>query len=161
MLLEKETEVLDEFYVDFESSIPSWDIEVVRDFFDNHNSNGLEAQCQSRAKLDGRCRDTEFGRWYPNWLTPAELEYHLGVKVSTWPITEKCEALTSAAVQRDKQSLSRCRPPAGVSQEESPPVQSEREDHSEKENNNNIPGTYTDYVPDISSLSSAQRIAIS
>jgi hypothetical protein len=83
VLLEKETEVLDEFYVDFESSIPSWDIEVVRDFFDNHNANGLEPQRQSRAKLDGRCRDTEFGRWYPNWLTPAELEYHLGVKVST------------------------------------------------------------------------------
>ncbi|KAF1929712.1 uncharacterized protein M421DRAFT_91531 [Didymella exigua CBS 183.55] len=80
VLLEKETEVLDEFYVDFESSIPSWDISVVRKFFNSHETVDAGFPHLGRARLDGRCHDTGLARDYPNWLTPAELQHHLGTK---------------------------------------------------------------------------------
>lgn len=81
MLLEKETEVLDEFYVDFESEIPSWDISVVRKFFQSHSTVNAESQRQGGAKLDGRSHDTKLQREYPDWLTPAELQHHLSTEV--------------------------------------------------------------------------------
>lgn len=81
VILEKETEILDEFYIDFESTIPSWDISVVRKFFRNYKTVDTESQNQGRAKLDGRCYATKLQRKYPDWLIPAELQHHLGIQV--------------------------------------------------------------------------------
>lgn len=80
-LLEKETEVLDEFFIDFETTIPSWNVWIVRKFCRSQTTFNSDFWRQSRAKLDGRCCYTELQREYPGWLSPVELQHHLDKKV--------------------------------------------------------------------------------
>jgi hypothetical protein len=106
-ILQKEVEILDKVFVDYESSIPSWDSRIVRRFFRTYNpvftSPGLP---QASAKLDARDFAQKTKRIYPQWLTPADLYESLNVRVCTHVLTTLREALTSAAI-RDRTAARR------------------------------------------------------
>ncbi|UPX18040.1 uncharacterized protein EKO05_0008363 [Ascochyta rabiei] len=80
-ILLKEPDILEEVFVDFESSIPSWDIYVVRKFFRTYarNVTGTQQQ-QARAKLDARGLVRGTKRRCPEWLTPSDLYRYLNEK---------------------------------------------------------------------------------
>ncbi|KAJ8113691.1 hypothetical protein OPT61_g4239 [Boeremia exigua] len=80
VIVEKDTDLLEKFNVDFESSIPSWDISVLRKFCRIQTAFKSDFWRRSRAKLDGRSCSTKLQREYPDWLTPAELQHHLSVE---------------------------------------------------------------------------------
>lgn len=81
-LLQKETDILEEVFVDFESSIPSWDTYVVRKFFRNYKRDVTRSgQHQARAKLDSRGLEHRTRREYPEWLAPSDLYHFLNAKV--------------------------------------------------------------------------------
>lgn len=80
--MEEETDILEEFFVDYDSSIPSWDIYTVRKFFRTFQRDVTHAdQHLHRAKLDARSLKSGKKRAYGQWLAPRELRQHLGVEV--------------------------------------------------------------------------------
>jgi hypothetical protein len=80
--LEDKTDILEEFFVDFDSSIPSWDIYIVRKFFRTFQRDVTNTdQPVRRAKLDARSLKTGEKRVYSEWLAPSELGRDMDVKV--------------------------------------------------------------------------------
>jgi dephospho-CoA kinase len=80
--LEEEADILEEFFGDFDSSIPSWDIYVVRKFFRTFQKDVTITDLHlRRARLDARCFKGAKRREYSEWLTPSELRRDLAVKV--------------------------------------------------------------------------------
>ncbi|KAJ4343974.1 hypothetical protein N0V95_006490 [Ascochyta clinopodiicola] len=80
-----EADILDEIFVDFESSIPSWDIYVVRKFFRTYARDVTDTQQQqARAKLDARGLVGATKRQYPEWLTPSDLCGYLDEKLDRY-----------------------------------------------------------------------------
>lgn len=73
--------IVDTFFEEFETTIPSWELHVVREFFKATKWSSAGDQDQARAKLDDRDRDTLAKRTYPRWLTPQALCDFLVVQV--------------------------------------------------------------------------------
>jgi hypothetical protein len=98
-ILQKEVGVLDKVFVDFETTIPSWDIYSVRKFFRTYRKIVTSpSSSQARAKLDARDFTQKTKRDYPQWLTPDDLYRSLNVKVCKYRIRALHRILISAAV---------------------------------------------------------------
>lgn len=98
-ILQKEVGVLDKVFVDFETTIPSWDIYSVRSFFRTYRPIFANPSLsQARAKLDARDFTRKTKRGYSQWLTPDDLYRSLNVKVCKYCIRALHRILISAAV---------------------------------------------------------------
>ena len=95
-ILLKDVDILDDFFVDFESSRPPFDYDVVRKFFRTYRpADTVPGSPKAWAKLDARDFAQKTKRAYSQWLTPADLYRSLTVKVckhgikycaSYWPV---------------------------------------------------------------------------
>lgn len=83
-LVEVAKEVVDASFQDFESTIPSWDIAVVRRFFHAEQQNPSTQRNLARARLDDRDCETHRVRSYPEWVDATELHRLLVAKVCAW-----------------------------------------------------------------------------
>jgi hypothetical protein len=81
-ILLKDVDILDNFFLDFESSRPTCDYDVVRKFFRTYKPVvASPGSPQAWAKLDARDVAQKTKRAYSQWLTPADLYGSLTVKV--------------------------------------------------------------------------------
>ena len=98
-ILQKAVGVLDKVFVDFETTIPSWDIYSVRSFFRTYKPIiASYSSSEARAKLDARDFALKTKRDYSQWLTPDDLYRSLNVKVCKYCIRALHRILISAAV---------------------------------------------------------------
>lgn len=81
-------EAIDESFQDLESTIPSWDIAVVRKFFHAEQQNPPTRRNLARARLYDRDCETNGTRTYPGWIDAIELSRLLVAKVCAQMVSQ-------------------------------------------------------------------------
>lgn len=92
--------IVDSFFEEFESTIPSWELHVIQRFFKRTQpgADATQGQDQARAKLDDRDQHSLEKRQYPSWLTAEALFESLKVLVSELKPEQHSFLLTVTAV---------------------------------------------------------------
>jgi hypothetical protein len=78
---EREGGPLEAFFEDIESSIPSWEMTVIKHFLQTHKTWVIPAPIVACARLDDREHGSGRCRQDLEWLTPIELQRALEIQV--------------------------------------------------------------------------------
>jgi hypothetical protein len=78
---EREGGPLDAFLEDADSSIPSWEINIIREFLQTKEPQSGGVRNLARARLDDREYNTAYQRKNPEWLTSSDLREFLSLPV--------------------------------------------------------------------------------